>query len=135
MASRIYFPVRGSLSREVVCLTGKVVCGAGGAISSTDCDGFAVTKTAAETGRYTIQLGTSSKQDVYAKFRGGVVSILGPDDAAMTDAKGLGWVWRDDDVASDGTIELQFINPETAADADLQDSASFYLTLFLKLVS
>jgi hypothetical protein len=132
---RMLYPVAGSLSRELVVLSGKVVLGASGAVSSTDCDGFSVSKTGGETGRYTVQLGVSSSQpDLYAKLRGASVSIVGPDDAAMTDAKGLGYVLRDDDVATDGTFEVQFINPETAADAEVQDSASFFITIFLKRV-
>jgi len=104
-----------------------------GTIGSTQAAfGCTVTKTASETGRYTIQLvDTAAASTTAVRFLGGFASIIGPDDAAMTDAKGIMYVWRDDDLASDGTIELQFVDADSGADAELQDSAKVALTLFV----
>lgn len=119
-----------SLRRGRVTLFGKVVLGAGGAIS-TNVDrrsaGFTVTKTATKTGRYTLTF-----DDVGYHFLGMSVNIVGPDDAAMTDAKGvfLGVV-RDDDLATDGTIEFQMQDADSMADAEVQDSATLYIVVNL----
>jgi hypothetical protein len=60
---------------------------------------------------------------------------VGPDDTAMTDAKGTQVVIRDIDVgtgANDGTFEVQFFDSDSGADAELQDSASVQLIVWLK---
>lgn len=79
MANRNFYPGPKSLSRETITLHGSVVIGASGAISSQDCKGFSVVKTAAETGRYTVTL-----EDVYTAFLGCCVTIQGVTDAALT---------------------------------------------------
>ena len=96
--------------------------------------GMSLTKTATETGRYTCQLLKSTgAADTAIGFINAIVTIVGPDDTAMTDAKGV-WsgVVRDNDIASDGTIEIQFVDADSGADADLQDGASFNVTLLIK---
>ena len=88
--------------------------------------GGTIAKTGSETGRYTITLGRS-----VTALAGAVVTLVGPDDAAMTDAKGMDWCLRDDDLATDGTIELQWLDADSAADADVQDAARFTVLLWV----
>lgn len=91
--------------------------------SAKDC-AATIAKTASKTGRYTV-----TAQDKYRRFVKGHATIIGPDDAAMTAARGVVTVFRDDDLATDGTIEVQFIRPDTYADAELQDGARAILEL------
>lgn len=106
-----------------------------GTLGTVTAQGMTLTKTATETGRYTCQLlksdGTSAATAV--GFIGAIVNLIGPDDTALTDAKGVwsGFV-RDNDIASDGTIEIQFQDADDGADADVQDGASIYVTLLLQ---
>jgi len=133
-------PVLGkvaAIGQSNVIITGRVVLGAGGAISSTDSrgGGVTVTKTGATSGRYTFQL--IAAQDVpltsmtllYAN-----ATIIGPNTAALTDAKGRDPVLRADDVGrnnNDGTFEMQFTDADTGADAEVEDNASFVYMLVL----
>ncbi len=123
--------LQGSITTGVVVLFGQVVTTTAGTIGSTTCDGFTVVKTATKTGRYTVTITGNAN-----KILGCNVNILGADDAAFTDAKG---VWegkiRDNDVgtgANDGTFEIQFCDADTGADAELQDSASLLITAWVK---
>lgn len=106
---------------KLVCAGGRFTTSTSGTITGTsDVYGCTVTKTGSETGRYTITLNRAT-----VKFMGGHASVVGPDDTAMTTTKGLVPVWRDDDLATDGTVELQFVETVTAnADTELQDGAS-----------
>jgi len=116
----------------------KVATTTSGTLAATQTQhGLKLTKTATETGRYTCQL---IKQDGTAAnavgFVQAIVTQTGPDDAALTDAKG---VWqgdvRDDDIgtgANDGTIEIQFVDADSRADAEVQDGAVLNVTLFLR---
>lgn len=86
-----------------------------------------VVKTGGEVGRYTLTLPRAS-----VKFWKGTVTLIGPDDAALTTTKGLVAVFRDDDIASDGTIELQFAQTNAGnADTELQDGMKFNVELEL----
>lgn len=88
-----------------------------------------VVKTAAKTGRYTFTLPRTTQ-----KFYKGVVTFIGPDDAALTTTKGLIAVWRDNDLESggDGTIELQFVQTNAGnADTELQDGMKFNVDIEL----
>lgn len=114
----------------------NVVLGATGAISSQTNYGLKVTKTASETGRYTCQLvdEMGNAQDAIG-LAGVIVNVVGGDDAAFTDAKG---VWegkiRDIDIgagAKDGTVEIQFCDADSGADAEVQDNATLLVTLIL----
>jgi hypothetical protein len=58
-----------SLDRKVVSLFGKVVFTAAGAVASTDCLGFAVTKPAATTGVYRCTLEDDWQQLLYADMK------------------------------------------------------------------
>lgn len=88
--------------------------------------GGAIAKTATETGRYTITLGRA-----VTALAGAVVTLVGPDDTAITDAKGTQYVLRDDDLSSDGTIEVQFIDSDSAADTEVQDGMRFTVLLWV----
>lgn len=116
------------LETGIVKLYGKVTTTTSGTIGSTSCKGFAVTKTAAETGRYTVTL-----EDKYNEFKGCAVTIIGTADAAMTSAKGLVAFIRNEDVDGAKTFNVQFCDPDgSAADAELEDAAVFCLEITLK---
>lgn len=123
-------PLKGCSTHGLVILEGYFATITSGTIdttSGTSYDpGFSVTKTASEAGRYTITLDRKSY-----RFAGGIATVIGADDTAYTTAKGLDVLWRDDDIATDGTIELQFVRSDTAADAELENSAKVKLILFI----
>lgn len=133
----------GTQSPGVVTIHGFVTTSTVGTISTSDIPGggASIAKTAGKTGRYTITLAPpvttlDATPLTNLKFMGGWACVLGPDDAAYTTAKGLVALFRDDDIsttgAKDGTIELQFVEPQTAAaDAELMDAASFYFCLHI----
>jgi hypothetical protein len=97
--------------------------------------GMTLTKTATETGRYTCSLlksdgNTGATALALVDLR---VNIVGPDDAAMTDAKGIfQGVIRDNDIATDGTVEFQLQDADSGADAEVQDGATLMVTLLLR---
>lgn len=99
--------------------------------------GLKLTKTATKTGRYTCQIqGAGGVNSDAVRLINVMVTLLGPDDAALTDAKG---VWqgdlRDEDIgtgAKDGTIEIQFVDADSRADAEVQDGTVLYVTMFLQ---
>jgi len=123
-------------SPRIIGHAGRVVLGASGVISSTDCEGFTVTKTAAKTGRYTIQLVDSLGKPITAlKFRGGYASILGPDDAAAAAGKGTKFRWRADTIATNGQIFLQWQRNNGITDdndAEVEDNLSFDIVFWVK---
>jgi len=100
--------------------------------------GMKLTKTAAKTGRYTLQLlKTDGSNDNAVAFINAIVQVVGPDDAAIANSKGLMNFMRDDDIgagANDGTIELQFVISTATAQADTEvpDGAIICVTLLLK---
>lgn len=117
MARRITHPDLGYVgSKKLIRFNHRVVLGAAGAISSQDApkdSGVIAVKTATKTGRYTL---TSEGGVVrHKRFRGGTVTLIGPDDTAYGALTvGLTSIWRKDDIAAsglgDGTIEVQFLN-------------------------
>lgn len=127
-ADRYFYPPKGSLTRNVVKLFGKVVTSTGGAISSQSCDGFSVALTDSEAGRYTISL-----EDTYADFGGCLVTLEEADDAAVTTAEGIQTCVRNVDVTAADTPQfyVQFLRSDTAADADIADGLTFYLEITL----
>ncbi len=130
MASTSFREFAGTKTNGVVKLFGQVVLSTSGTISTTSCDGFAVAKTGSETGRYTVTLGQN-----YNKLLGCSVQIVGADDAAFTDAKGVDPKLRDIDVgtgANDGTFEIQLVDADSGADAEAQDSATLLIEITLK---
>lgn len=130
MANTSFQPFAGTKTNGAIALFGQFTTTTSGTVGTTTCDGFSVTKTATETGRYTITLGSNYNKLLYVQAQ-----IVGPDDTAMTDAKGTQVVIRDIDVgtgANDGTFEVQFFDSDSGADAELQDSASVQLIVWLK---
>lgn len=128
MANRLYKGECRYLESGIVKLYGKVVTSTSGTISTSSCKGFSIAKTGSETGRYTITL-----SDKYTALRGVSVVVQGAADAAYTTAKGLNYFVRGVDVdASTPLLYLQFNRTDTAADAELEDSAEFYIELTLK---
>ena len=93
MASRADFNPVDSVNDRKVILTGIVALGASGALGTGatdhDCDGFTVTKTASETGRYTATLHDYWKAIEFADC---VVEVAADD--AVTDQKGVACVLR-----------------------------------------
>ena len=137
-ASRSFYPTIGSARRGVVQLFGTFTTTTSGtlsttAITSAKLAGFTLTKTASETGRYTVQLTkTDGTAATYNSLLFVDAVVVGGDDAALTTTKGLVSVVRDDDVATDGTFEIQFVETVTAnADTEVQDGASIKLHIVL----
>jgi hypothetical protein len=123
-----------SRSAAITSFAGRVVTSTGGAVASTDCEGFTVTKTASKTGRYTVQLVDIRGQAVTAlKLRGCMVSLIGPDDAALTTNKGVTGLVRAETVATNGQFFIQFVQSNAGnADTEVQDGASFDIIFWVK---
>lgn len=116
----------------------KIATTTSGTLASTYLQqyGLKVTKTATKTGRYTLQLIDHLGAAQNARgFVNGVVNLIVADDAALTTTKGLGAVFRDDDIgtgANDGTIEVQLVQTNAGnADTEVQDGAILCITLIL----
>jgi hypothetical protein len=116
----------------------KVATTTVGTLAATQVNwGMKLVKTAAKTGRYTCQLTNQDGSNANAvAFVNAIVSLVGPDDAALTDAKG---VWqgdvRDDDIgtgANDGTIEIQFVDADDRSDKEVQDGTIINVSLYLR---
>lgn len=111
----------------VVKLYGTFTTTTSGTIGSSSCKGFSVAKTATETGRYTVTLG-----DKWNGLLGVNVAIEGAADAAYTASQGLCSLLRNVDVSSAKTLDIQFADPATSADAELEDGAKVYIEITLK---
>lgn len=127
-------------SPGIVALVGQVVTSTSGTVASYSIPGGGalVTKTGAKTGRYTITLTPPAAVGLTnLTFLGGFVTIIGPDDAAIANSKGIIAFFRDDDIsttgAKDGTIEIQFVISTATgqADTELADGAAFCFCLFI----
>ena len=112
----------------------KIVTTTSGTVSSTLSDQTAdcavtVAKTGSETGRYTITLPTPHRKLLKVN-----ANLVGADDAAYGAVTvGLMAIVRDDDVASDGTFEVQFIGSNSGwADAEIADGASVMLEIVVE---
>jgi hypothetical protein len=128
MANRLFKQFQMSLEAGVVKLYGSVTTSTSGTVASSTGKGLTITKTATETGRYTVTLA-----DPYVSLLTVNVVIQGAADAAYTAAKGLCTFIRAEDV--DGATPLfyvQFADPATSADAELEDGAKFFLEVTLK---
>ena len=90
-----------------------VTFGATGAVSAQSGVGLSIARIGA--GRYAIQLSRT-----YKRLLKGHVTLVAGDTAALTAAAGNAVAWRDDDIATDGTINVQFWSTSgtSAADAD-----------------
>lgn len=128
MANRYFKDKPMTLEGGVVKLYGKVVTTTSGTIGSTSCKGFAVTKTGSETGRYTVTL-----EDKYMELLACSVIVEGAADSAYTTANGLNSFLRGVAVgAATPLFYVQFNRTDTAADAELEDAAEFYIEITLK---
>lgn len=130
MANKYFKDMPKTYESGIVKLYGHVVTSTSGTVSSQTSKGFTVSKTGSETGRYTITL-----DDKYNALRGCSVAVQGAADSAYTTAKGLNWFIRGEDVAASGGTPLlyvQFNRTDTAADAELEDAAEFWIELTLK---
>lgn len=112
----------------------RIVTSTGGDIDTDASDQAAdsaltVTKTATETGRYTIVTPTPHRKllAVYA-------TVIGADDAAYGAATvGLPCFVRNDDMATTGTVLLQFAAGDTNwSDAEIADAASVMLEVVVE---
>lgn len=116
----------------------RVATTTSGTLAATQVNwGLKLTKTAAKTGRYTCQLVNADGSNANAvAFVNAFVALIGADDTAYPTAKGLPYIMRADDIGknnNDGTIELQFCEPETAAaDAEVADGAVINVTFYLR---
>jgi hypothetical protein len=119
MANRTFHAVQ-SLDRETKHLYGYVTFGASGAIATSDCLGFAVTKVAATTGQYLVT------------FSDGYPSMLFWDATLMNagTAKGDQLEAREVYQTSDSTITLEYINDAgSAADITSGDAVWFHFVM------
>lgn len=130
MANRLFKQFQMSLEAGVVKLYGSVTTSTSGTIASSTGKGLTITKTAAETGRYTVALA-----DPYVALLNVSVVVQGSADAAYTSAKGLQAFIRAADVTSltAPLFYVQFCAEDgSPADAELEDGAKFFLEVTLK---
>jgi hypothetical protein len=128
-----------AVGQSLVKVCGRVVTSTSGTISSQDVRGGScvITKTGSKTGRYTFTM--QAGQDFAITdlvFISLLVNIIGPDDAAITNSKGIIPFVRDIDIgegADDGTVEVQFVISTATgqADTELADAAGFCFELTL----
>lgn len=115
-------------------LYSTLALGSSGAISSQTefkKSGMLFTLTGSEAGRYTVNVWQGYKSVLAVG-----ALIVGPDDNAMTDAKGIISLVRDLDVgggANDGTFEVQFVQNTDLADDDIQDNATVKIWVDLEV--
>jgi hypothetical protein len=127
MANRRYKQFQGTLESGIVKLYGSVTVGSSGAISSSSVKGFTIAKTAGETGRYTVTL-----NDKYNALKHVSVIVVGPADAALTDASGIIASLRNDAVATSKTFDIQFSRNTTLADTEITSGNKFLFEITLK---
>lgn len=143
-ASRTFTPEVGSVQKGVVHLYGFHTTTTSGTLSTTATAftpakqaGYTLTKTASETGRYTVQLTkTDGTAATYNQLLDVSAIIEGAADTAYTAAKGLVPMLRGVAVATTGIFYLQFVNDLTTtgtfADAEVEDGAIIRLHIVLK---
>jgi hypothetical protein len=138
-AARNFVPEKGSIRRGVVHLYGRVTTSTSGTISTqtgAKKAGFTVAKTGSEAGRYTVTLlnpdGTAA---YYQELLACDVTLIGATDAAYTTAKGINKMLRNDAVSTAGTFDIQLQRTDTAADAEVEDSAILLIRITLSYSS
>jgi len=124
MSNRMFYPLRGSLNREVVTLYGTVTTSTGGAIASQACKGFSVSRTG--TGVYAIAL-----QDAYAALLNADVTLSV---SAITAGKGQLFVVTTD-APSSLALVIKVYRPDTQVPADVDDGALLKFALTLSRVA
>ena len=130
MATRQFRRDIAACTAGVVIASLKVVTSTSGTISTSsgDTSYLTIAKTAAEAGRYTVTL-----VDYYNQFLGCSVIVEGAADAAYADTKGLIPFVRNVAITSTSkTFDIQFAYGADNTDAELDDAASFYVTVMLK---
>lgn len=110
--------------------------------ASTDAPGFTLTKVGATAGRYTVQLVNSKGEPVVVsptpntKATTGLLSFKETLIAAagLTTTRGLKAYIRGGiaTLATAGTFIVQFVRPDTGADAEVDDGAAFLLEFSVK---
>jgi len=130
MATLLQHNVTSPSSNRKELLTGVVVLGASGAISSQSCDGFTVAKTATKTGRYTATIGKKYNTIEFASC----VQELSADTAAVS---GKGVVMATRNVSASGkSVDFQAtITPTSGAagaDAEPADSVTLRIMIVAK---
>lgn len=127
MATLLQHNVQSPSSNRKELLTGVVVLGASGAISSQVCEGFTVAKTAAKTGRYTVTL---DKKYNTIEF-GSCVQEISADTAAVQ-AKGVVMALRG--VSASGKVaffQATIVPTAAAAGADAEPADSVTLRILI----
>jgi hypothetical protein len=124
MSNRMFYPLRGSLNREVVTLFGSVTTSTGGAIASQSCKGFSVARTG--TGVYAVTL-----QDAYAAVLDSRVTLSV---AAITAGKGQLFVLTTNTPLS-AALVLKVYRPDTQVVADVDDGAVLLFSISLSRVA
>ena len=128
MADRYFKQFINTLEAGVVKLYGQVTLGAAGAIATSNCKGFSITKTGGEAGRYTVAL-----EDKYTGLLAASVILEGAADTLYTTATGLTPLLRGVSVGTNKVLYIQFVDRATApADANPETGAKFYIELTLK---
>ena len=124
MSNRMFYPLRGSLNREVVTLYGTVTTTTSGAVGSQACKGFTVSRTG--TGVYAIAL-----QDAYAAVLdvGFTIAV-----SAITAGKGQIIALTTDTPLSSALV-VKVYRPDTQAVADVDDGAVIKLAITLSRVA
>lgn len=124
MSNRMFYPLRGSLNREVVTLFGTVTTTTSGAVGSQACKGFSVSRTG--TGVYAIAL-----QDAYAALLNADVTLSV---SAITAGKGQLFVVTTDTPLSSALV-IKVYRPDTQVVADVDDGALIKFALTLSRVA
>jgi hypothetical protein len=126
MASRSdLFPVDSCGDRKVI-LTGVLVLGDDGAITSQSCDGFSVELTGSEAGRYTVTLA-----DYWTGIEYAHAVVEGAADAAYTDQKGAVVMLRGVSVSTK-TMYIQLMGLDgdgDFADRDAENSTTLRILI------
>lgn len=100
MANRLFKPLGGSLTQDVVLLTGKWTLGSSGAVASSDLTGFSVASVS--SGKQVITL-----EDGYNDLVG--VNITYEDTGTFAAAESTVWELAEADVTTAKTITIQHI--------------------------
>lgn len=117
------------LPERLVTLTGEVILGTSGAITSQDCNGFSVALDGDDTGRYNVTLANK-----FTKLRYGHAVLELSADTAAVQAKGVVGVLRNVSMTA-GTLDIQFTTVPTGAaagaDAVPENSAVMRIVMIL----
>lgn len=115
---------RGTFRRGEVEITGKLIIGAAGALSSFECeycDTTGIVKTAAKTGRYTVTFLRKLRN-----LRIGSLELVGPADVALTATDGNEFFARN--VTGSG-FDIQAIQT-SKADANPASGSEIHFTVY-----